>query len=111
MESNDLFTPSRLAAWSLGLGVGGAVGMTAALLTGTLMGQNAAGPQALAGGLAFWVAALMGPAALVTGVIAKIRVRPPAWWSTVGILLGAIVLVMVLVTVVLILAITSGARG
>ena len=59
------------------------------------------------GGIAFFAGALMSPAALVTGIIAKIRVRPPGWWSTVGILLGAITLVIVLVTLVLILAIVQ----
>lgn len=110
MDSTELFRPSRLAAWSLALGIGGLVGIVAALVTGSMLGENASGPSALAGGLAFWAAGLMGPGALVTGVLAKIRLKQPGWWSTVGILLGAIAFVIVLVTLVLVLAITTGAR-
>ncbi|MGV8850009.1 MAG: hypothetical protein ACOH16_10735 [Propionibacteriaceae bacterium] len=112
MASNDLFQPSRLAAASLGLGVGGLVAIVAALVTGSLLGATAdQSPWGLSGGLAFWAGALMGPAALVTGIIAKIRVRQPGWWSTIGILVGAITLVIVLVTLVLILAITQTTRS
>ncbi len=108
MASNDLFNPSRLAAASLGLGVGGLVAIVAALVTGSVLGADAAQSSwGLGGGLAFWLGALMGPAALVTGIIAKIRVLQPAWWTTIGILLGAITLVIVLVTLVLIFAITQ----
>ncbi len=108
MPTNDLFQPSRLAAASLGLGVGGLVAVVAALVTGSLLGGGASTSSwGLSGGIAFFAGALMSPAALVTGIIAKIRVRPPGWWSTVGILLGAITLVIVLVTLVLILAIVQ----
>lgn len=108
MKTPDLFEPSRLAAASLGLGVGGLLGVVAALVSGSMLGASATGSTwGLAGGIAFWAGAVMGPAALVTGVVAKIRVRPPGWWSTVGILLGAITLVIVLVTLVLILAIVQ----
>ena len=106
--TNTLFQPSRLAAASLGLGVGALVGILAALLTGSLLGASAeSSPLAPGAGLAFWAAALMAPAAIVTGVVAKIRVKQPGWWSTVAVLLGALVLVIVLVTLVFILAITS----
>ena len=108
MATNDLFQPSRLAAASLGLGVGGLVAVIATLVTGSVLGENAAASSwGLSGGIAFWAAALMGPAAIVTGIIAKIRVRPPGWWSTIGILLGAVTLVIVLVTIVLLLAIAQ----
>lgn len=110
MSSTNLFRPSRLAAASLGLGIGGFVAIAASLLAGSLLGSDAtASPWGTSGGVAFWIAAVMGPAALVTGVIAKIRVYQPAWWTTLGVLLGAITLVIVLVTLVLVLAITSSA--
>ena len=106
--TTTLFQPSRLAAASFGLGVGALVGILVALLTGSLLGAAAESSRLAPGaGLAFWAAALMAPAAIVTGVIAKIRLGQPGWWSTVAILLGAIVLVIVLVTLVYILAITS----
>jgi hypothetical protein len=106
--TTTLFQPSRLAAASFGLGVGALVGILVALLTGSLLGASAqSSPLAPGAGVAFWVAALMAPAAIVTGVVAKIRGKQPGWWSTVAILLGAIVLVIVLVTLVYILAITS----
>ncbi len=106
--SNTLFEPSKLAAASLGLGIGGLVGILVALLTGSMLGA-AAQSSALApgAGVAFWVAALMAPAAIVTGVVAKMRATQPGWWSTLAILLGALVLVVVLVTLVYILAITT----
>jgi hypothetical protein len=106
--TTTLFQPSRLAAASLGLGVGALAGILVALLTGSLLGASAESSRLAPGaGLAFWAAAFMAPAAIVTGVIAKIRLGRPGWWSTVAILLGAIVLVIVLVTLVFILAITS----
>jgi hypothetical protein len=112
VATNDLFRPSRLAAASLGLGIGSLVGIVAALVTGTALGPNATQSFfALGGGIAFWASALMAPAALVTGVIAKIRLYQPGWWSTIGILLGAIVLVIVLVTLVLILALLQTANS
>ncbi|HEY5483888.1 MAG TPA: hypothetical protein VIK31_08760 [Propionibacteriaceae bacterium] len=106
--TSTLFQPSRLAAASLGLGVGALAGILVALLTGSLLGASAASSRLAPGaGVAFWVAGLMAPAAIVTGVIAKIRGKQPGWWSTIAILLGAIVLVIVLVTLVYILAISS----
>ena len=106
--TNTLFQPSKLAAASFGLGIGASVGILVALLTGAFLGAAAESSSIATGaGLAFWAAALMAPAAFVTGVVAKIRGRQPGWWSTLAILLGAIVLVIVLVTLVYILAITS----
>ena len=106
--TNTLFQPSKLAAASLGLGVAALVGILVALLTGSLLGPSAASsPLAPGAGVAFWVAGLMAPAAIVTGVISKARGRQPGWWSTAAILLGAIVLVVVVVTLVYVLAITS----
>jgi small-conductance mechanosensitive channel len=106
--TNTLFQPSKLAAASLGLGIGALVGILVALLTGSLLGAAAeSSPLATGVGVVFWAAALMAPAAFVTGVVAKIRGRQPGWWSTLAILLGAIVLVIVLVTLVYVLAITS----
>jgi small-conductance mechanosensitive channel len=106
--SNTLFQPSKLAAASFGLGLGALVGILVALLTGSLLGAAAEssrlGPGA---GVAFWVAALMAPAAIITGIVAKARATQPGWWSTVAIVVGALVLVVVLVTLVFILAITS----
>ncbi|HSN10825.1 MAG TPA: hypothetical protein VLS51_01780 [Propionibacteriaceae bacterium] len=106
--STRLFEPSRLAAASLGLGVGALVGMSIALVTGAMLGSGASTSTLSPGaGIGFWIAALMSPAAIVTGVVAKIRVKQPGWWSTLAILLGAIVLVVVLVTLVYVLAIVS----
>ncbi len=106
--STTLFEPSKLAAASFGLGIGGLVGILVALLTGSTLGAGAqSSPLAPGAGVAFWVAALMAPAAIVTGVIAKMRAAQPGWWSTLAILLGALVLVVVLVTLVYILAITT----
>lgn len=103
-----LYQSSRLAAASFGLGIGALAGILVALLTGSLLGAAAeSSPLAPGAGVAFWVAALMAPAAIVTGVIAKMRGRQPGWWSTLAILFGAIVLVIVLVTLVFILAISS----
>jgi hypothetical protein len=106
--SNPLFQPSKLAATSFGLGLGGLVGILVALVTGSLLGAAAESSRFAPGaGLAFWMAAVMAPAAIVTGIMAKARLGQPGWWSTVAILLGAVVLVIVLVTLVLILAITT----
>jgi len=106
--SNTLFQPSKLAAASLGLGIGALVGILVSLLTGAFLGSAAASSSLAPGaGVAFWAAALMSPAALVTGVIAKIRALQPGWWSTAAILLGAVVLVIVAVTLVYILAVVS----
>ena len=101
--SVTLFQPSKLAAASFGLGIGALAGILVALLTGSFLGAAAQSSSLAPGaGVAFWVAALMSPAAIVTGVIAKIRVTQPGWWSTLAILLGAIVLVIVAVTLVFI---------
>ncbi|HET7724143.1 MAG TPA: hypothetical protein VFK68_05860 [Propionibacteriaceae bacterium] len=103
-----LFEPSRLAAASFGLGIGALVGIGIAVITGAMLGGGAQSSSLSPGaGVAFWVAALMAPAAIVTGVIAKIRQKQPGWWSTLAILLGATVLVIVLVTLVFILAMVS----
>ena len=104
--TTTLFQSSRLAAASFGLGIGALVGIGVALVTGAMLGAEAS-PLAPGAGLAFWAAALMAPSAIVTGVVAKIRLKQPGWWSTLGILLGAAVLVIVLVTLVFILAIVS----
>jgi hypothetical protein len=106
--TSTLFQPSKLAAASFGLGIGALIGILVALLTGAALGAAAQSSSFAAGaGVAFWAASLMAPAAIVTGVIAKMRGRQPGWWSTLAILLGAIVLVIVLVTLVYILAIAS----
>lgn len=106
--TSTLFRSSRLAASSLGLGIASLIGLLIALLTGSALGASAASsPLAPSAAVAFWVAALMAPAAIVTGVIAKARGGQPGWWSTVAILVGAIVLVVVLVTLVYILAIAT----
>ncbi len=103
-----LFQPSKLAAASFGLGIGAFIGILVALLTGSQLGAAAESSKfALGAGLAFWGATLMAPAAIVTGIVAKIRGGQPGWWSTLAILLGALVFVVVLVTLVFILAITS----
>jgi hypothetical protein len=106
--TSTLFQPSKLAAASLGLGIGAMIGILISLLTGAALGA-AAQSSSLAPGaaVAFWVAVLMAPAAIVTGTIAKMRGRQPGWWATLAILLGALVLVVVLVTLVYILAIAS----
>jgi hypothetical protein len=106
--NSRLFEPSRLAAASFGLCLGALVGISIALVTGSMLGAGAqSSPLAPGAGIAFWAAALMSPAAIVTGVLAKIRVKQPGWWSTLAILLGASVLVIVLVTLVFILAAVS----
>jgi len=106
--SNTLFQPSKLAAASFGLGIGGFVGILVALLTGSFLGSavqsSSLAPGAAAG---FWLAAVMSPAAIVTGIVAKMRATQPGWWSTLAILLGALVLVVVVVTFVYILALAS----
>ncbi len=106
--TTTLFQPSRLAAASFGLGLGALVGISVALVTGATLGAGAQASRLAPGaGLAFWAAALMAPAAIVTAVMAKIRLAQPGWWSTLAILLGAVVLVIVLVTLVYVLAIVS----
>lgn len=106
--TTTLFQPSRLAAASFGLGIGALVGIGVALVTGATLGAGAqASPLAPGAAVAFWVAALMAPSAIVTGVVAKVRLKQPGWWSTLAILLGATVLVIVLVTLVYILAMVS----
>lgn len=106
--SNTLFQPSRLAAASFGLGIGALVAILVTLVTGSALGAAAASSRLAPGaGVAFWAAMLMSPAAVVTGILAKMRLKQPGWWSTLAILLGALVLVIVLVTLVYLLAITS----
>ena len=67
-----MFQPSKLAAASFGLGIGGFVGILVALLTGSFLGaavqSSSLAPGAAAG---FWLAAVMSPAAIVTGIVAK----------------------------------------
>ena len=106
--SNTLFEPSRLAAASLGLGFAGLIGILVSLVTGSALGAAAQSSHFAPGAAAaFYAAALMAPAAVVTGVVAKLRAKQPGWWSTVAILLGAGVLVIVIVTFVYIRAKTS----
>lgn len=106
--SNTLFQPSRLAAASLGLAIAGFVGLLVILLTGSALGSSAQSSNLAPGAaVGFFAAAIMSPAALVTGLVAKLRAKQPGWWSTVAILLGAGVFVIVLVTFVYILAKTT----
>ena len=100
-----MFQPSKLAAASFGLGIGGFIGILVILLTGSALGASAQSSNLAPGAAAaFFAAALMSPAALVTGLVAKLRAKQPGWWSTVAILLGAGVFVIVIVTFVYILA-------
>jgi hypothetical protein len=106
--SNTLFQPSKLAAASFGLGIAGLVGLVSILLTGASLGASAQSSNLAPGAAAgFFAAALMSPAAIVTGFVAKMRAKQPGWWSTVAILLGAGVFVIVIVTFVYILAKTT----
>lgn len=99
--TSKLFEQSRLAAVSLGLGIGALAGILAALLTGALLGANAASSKYAPGaGIAFWAAAVMSLGAVVTGVITKMRGGRPGWWATAAILLGAVVLTIVVMTFV-----------
>jgi hypothetical protein len=103
--SNTLFQPSKLAAASFGLGVAGLVGILVILVTGSALGASAQSSSLAPGAAtAFYAAALMSPAAIVTGFVAKLRGKQPGWWSTAAILLGAAVFVIVVVTFVYILA-------
>jgi hypothetical protein len=106
--SNTLFQPSKLAAASFGLGIAGFLGLLVSLVTGAALGAAAQSSNFAPGAAAgFFAAAVMGPAAVVTGLVAKMRGKQPGWWSTVAILLGAGVFVLVVVTFVYILAVTS----
>lgn len=103
-----MFQPSKLAAASFGLGIASLIGLLVILVTGSALGASAQSSNLAPGAAAgFFAAALMSPAAIVTGFIAKMRAKQPGWWSTVAILLGAAVLVIVIVTFVYILAKTT----
>ncbi len=103
----DVFRTSRLAAASFGLALGALIGLVVSLYVGAnIATQRPNDPLVVGAGLGFWAAALMGPAALVTGIVAKVRQHRPGWWSTIGVLIGGITVIVVGFTLLLARALT-----